>query len=180
MAGDATNARLWQGADVYIAPVGSTAPTDVATALAVEWTAVGLLDGEEGFTHSRDKDTQEFYSWGGLLVRRSDSKHKRTVKFVCLEDNATVQGLVNPGTTWGTPAAGLTTTAVKTPTYQEFAMVLELRDGANVTRRVVSRAAVDEVGDIKESDSDLTVYEITVALYPETDGTVFTEISGTV
>lgn len=179
MTGDATNAALWQGADVYINDtVGSAGPTDLTTAWGTGWNGVGLLDGAEGFTEARDQDSSEFYAWGGLLVKKTTSKHKRTIKFVALEDNPIVFALVNPGST-RTTAAGLTTSTVVVPTSEEFAIGFETRDGTKVKRRMVKRAEVEAIADISESEDKLTVYEITVVLYPEADGTLYTELSGT-
>lgn len=177
MAGDATNAALWQNADVYIAAANATGPTNVTSAWASAWTAVGLLDGEAGFAESREEESNEIYAWGGLLVKKTKSKHKRTIKFTCLEDNATVFGLVNPGST-RTVASGVTTKSVKVPTLTEFAIGFETRDGASTKRRTVKRAVVEEVGETVESESGLTVYEVTVTIYPETDGSLYTEIAG--
>lgn len=179
MAGDATNAALWSGADVYIAPTTTTQwPTDVTTAWGVDWSAVGLLDGEEGFTETReDTESAEHYAWGGILVKQSKSKHKRQIKFVALEDNDTVFDLVNPGSTRGT-VGGLTTSTVKVPTSAEFAIAFEVTEGDVVKRRYVKRAEVAEVGELKESENELTVYEVTVVLYPESDGTLYTELKG--
>lgn len=177
MAGDATNAALWQNADVYIAAVGATAPTDVTTSWPGAWDAVGLLDGEAGFAEARAEESNEIYAWGGLLVKKTKSKHKRTIKFTALEDNDTVFALVNPGSTRAT-ASGLTTSDVKVPTLTEFAIGFETRDGDKIKRRIVKRATVEEVGEVVESESGLTVYEITVTIYPETNGTLYTELAG--
>lgn len=177
MAGNTANAALWQNADVYIAPVDTAGPTDLTTAWAGAWEPVGLLDGAEGFVESREAETSEHYAWGGILVKKTKSKHQRKVKFVALEDNDTVFGIVNPGSTRET-AAGVTTSTVKVPTNAEFAIGFEARDGTKVHRRFVKRATVDEVGDIKESEEELTVYEVTVALYPESDGVLYTSLSG--
>lgn len=177
MAGDPTKAALWEGADIYINDtVGAAGPTDLTTPWAVGWDVAGLLDGEEGLAWSRDEDTAEFYAWGGILVKRTRSKHKRQVKFVALEDNDIVFQLVNPGST-RTKAAGLVTAKVKVPVGREFAFGMELRDGDRTIRRSVKRAEVAEVDEVKESETELTVYTITVILYPEADGTLYTELS---
>lgn len=179
MAGTSANASLWTDADVYIAPLGTTGPIDVTTAYAVAWKAVGLLDGEEGLTMSRDEDTAEHYAWGGILVKKTRSKHKRTIKFVAMEDNATVFSIVNPGSTQavsGTGAAAIKTSGVKVPKYTDFAISFELRDGTKTKRRTVKRATIEEIGEISENETDMAVYEITVVIYPESDGTLFTEI----
>lgn len=177
MAGDATNAALWQNADVYIAATGATAPTNVTSSWPYAWTAVGLLDGEAGFAESREEESNEIYAWGGLLVKKTKSKHKRTIKFTALEDNATVFALVNPGSTRDT-VDGVTTSAVKVPSSAEFAIGFETRDGDTTKRRIVKRAEVESIGEVVESESGLTVYEITVTIYPETNGTLYTEIAG--
>lgn len=180
MTGDPTKAALWTNADVYIASPGAAEPTDVTTVWDVAWEAVGLLDGDEGFTESRDEDTNEKYAWGGLLVRRTKAKHKRQIKFVCLEDNDTVFALINPGSTRtpDTPTVGLTKSVVKVPTAEIFAIGFEVRDGVTTKRRMVKRAEIAEVADVKDSEGDTTAYEVTVVLYPEADGTLYTEISG--
>lgn len=176
MAGDATNTALWTDADVYIAPVGTDGPADVTSAWPSAFDAVGLLDGGEGFTVARDEDTSEHYAWGGVLVKKTRSKHKRTIRFVAMEDNDTVFALVNPGST-RTVAAGVTTATVKVPRYTDFAIGFEMREGDKIKRRYVRRATVEQIADITESEGDPTVYDITVVLYPESDGTLYTEIS---
>ncbi|BCJ41675.1 hypothetical protein GCM10010168_53270 [Actinoplanes ianthinogenes] len=180
MSGDPTKASQWEGADIYIHDtIGTAGPTDLTTAWGTGWTVVGLLDGEEGATWERDEESSEKYAWGGILVKRTKSKHKRTLKFVALEDNDTVFKLINPGST-RTTTAGVTSSKIKVPKGHEFALGMELREGDKVVRRTVKRAEVDTVDEIKESESEVTVYAITVVLYPEADGTLYTEISGEV
>src|SRR5689334_13641230 len=96
MAGDTDNPRVWVNADVYVGDVGSTAPTDIDTAIDADFTALGLLS-EDGMTESREDDKTDHYAWGGILVRTTRSKHKRTIKVIALEDNPVVFDLVNPG-----------------------------------------------------------------------------------
>ena len=181
MTGNAANADLWTDADVFIAPVGTVKPTTVSAAWAAAWKPVGLLNGEEGFTLSRDEDTAEHYAWGGLLIRKTRSKHKRTIKFVAMEDNEVTFDLVNPGSARTVDgASGLITSSIKVPKYGDFAVGFEMRDGNKVKRRFVSRATLEEIGEITESESDVAVYEITVVLFPTPDGTLYTELSGTV
>jgi len=176
MAGNASNTQLWNGADVFIAPEGTSGPTDLTTAWAASWEAAGLLDGEEGFTEEREEESSEHYAWGGILYRKTRSQHKRTIKFVALEDNAVTFDLVNPGST-RTATGGVRTSKVKVPTTKRFAIGFETRDGEKIKRRIVQSAEVAEIGEIKESETDPTVYEITVIIYPEADGTLYDEIA---
>ncbi|MFD3517703.1 hypothetical protein [Streptomyces sp. NPDC058657] len=175
MAGDTANVRLWEGADFYVAPVGTTAPTDIVTALAPAWKPVGLLS-EDGASESRDQDTADHYAWGGKLVRTTKSKHKRQIKVTCLEENAVAFGLINPGSTAST-TGGVTTRVIKVPKTDPRAMLLVLRDGEITKRRVLPRGEVIEVGETTFSDSELSAYELTINIYPAADDTLYLDIT---
>lgn len=179
MSGDPTKVGLWTGADVFIAPLGTAEPADLSTPWAVDWDPAGILNGEEGFTWEREEDSSEHYGWGGILVKKTRSKHKRTVSFVAMEDNEVVFDLVNPGST-RTVAGGITTSKVKVPQTKEFAIGFELREGLKVTRRMVKRATAEVDGEIKESETEPTVYKIKVTLYPEANADLYTELAGSI
>lgn len=171
--GNTLNTELWDGADVYIGTLNLAGPTDVSTAWGAGWNAVGLLDGEAGFNETRDQDTSEHYAWGGILFRRTSSKHKRSIKFSALEDNEVVFKLVNPGSPARVSTLGVRTGKVMVPKGAKFAIGLEVRDGDRIKRRTIKHAEVSEVADITESESDPTVFEITVLIFPEADGTLY-------
>lgn len=176
MAGTPDNAHVWTGADIYVAPVGTTGPTDLATALNVAFKPVGLL-GTDGLTEGRDEDVNDFFAWGGILVRSVRSKHKRTFKFVTLEDNKVTFDLQNPGSTIGAAAAGITTRTIKAPAPNPKAFVFQLNDGSAATRRrAVPKAEVTEVGEVTYIEDDLAVVELTVTVYPASDGTLYFDI----
>jgi len=172
MAGDSKQTQQWGGADVYIGADGLAGPTTLTGNWPAGFSAVGLLDGEEGFTEAREGDTNESYAWGGILFRRTTSKHKRTFTFTMLEDNAVTFGLINPGST-RTTASGVRTSVVKVPQNLNFSVGFELRDGSRVKRRSIKSATVQEVSEIKESETDPTVYAVTVVIFPESDGTLY-------
>jgi hypothetical protein len=175
MSGDIANPRIWEGADAYVAPLGTTPPDDVATAWAAPWEALGLLS-EDGATETRAQDTADHFAWGGLLVRTTKSKFKRTMKITCLEDNLVVFGLANPGSTTDT-ATGLTTRTVMTPTRDPRAFGLETRDGDITRRRLIPNGEVTEVGEVKFADSDMTAFELTITIYPDSDGVLYTDLT---
>ena len=175
MAGDIDNPRIWAGADVYVAPVGTPAPTNIATALNGSFEALGLL-GEDGASEGRDQDTTDHYAWGGILVRTTRSKHKRTLTVVALEDNLTVLGLVEPNSVT-TDNGTIATTVVSVPTDPDpRAFVLEVTDGDITKRRSIPKGEVTEVAEVKLSDSDMTAYELTITIYP-VDGVLYTDIT---
>ncbi len=181
MAGSSANAALWQNADVYIADVGAVPPTDVESSWGPSWSAVGLLNGEDGFVMGREEESDDHYAWGGILVKKTRTNHKRTIQFTALEDNPTVFRIINPGSdTPVTDSSGLTTSTIRVPQVEEFAIGFELRDGLKVKRRTVKRATLEEVGEVTESESGLASVQITVAILTEPDGELYREVSGTV
>lgn len=175
MAGDTANPRLFTNADVYVGAIGSTAPTDLTAAWAATWKPLGLLS-EDGMTESRDQDETDHYSWGGILVRTTRSKHKRTLKVAALENNLNVFGLVNPGSTAVT-ATGVTTRTIKVPTPDPRAFGFEMLDGLVKYRRVVPRGEVVAVGDVVYCDGEMTAYELTINIYPSSTGVLYVELT---
>ena len=176
MAGSTANPRIWVNADVFAAPVGTTAPTDIATAWAAAWKALGLLS-EDGMTESREDDTEDHYAWGGILVRTTRSKHKRTLVVTALEDNPTVWALVNPGSAVPTTTTGVTTRIVKVPQPNPQAFGFELKDGTITSRLVVPRGEIIEIGDRTISDAEMAMYELTINVYPDATGVLYREIT---
>lgn len=174
MAGDVNNPRIWEGADVYVAPYGTSGPTDVSTDWSASWEPLGLLS-EDGMSESRDQDSTDHYAYGGILVRTTRSKFKRQLKVTCLEDNPTVWGLVNPGSSSNT-VGGLTTRQVKNPTKNVIALGFEVADGDVITRRIVARCELTNIGEVKFADSDMTGYELTFTIYPVSD-LLYTDIT---
>lgn len=178
MAGNTANPRLWEGADLWVAPKGTALPATLSDAMTTvpAWEAVGLLS-EDGASESRDEDSNDFFAWGGKLIRTQRSKHKRTITATCLEDNPVVWKLVNPGSPTPVTTTGVTTRKVMVPKSERHAMVLELTDGDITTRRFLKDAEVSEVGEVSLSDSDLQAYELTITIYPEADGTLYEDIT---
>ncbi len=162
MSGDTSKAALWADADVYIAAVDAELPTDVDDAFGVDWDLIGLLDGDTGFEHSGDfQSKDDFYAWGGILVRTARRNWKQQVKFTALENNDTVVGLFSPY-------------EVPDPHFP-FLLALETREG-EVVHRVITKnhAEVDARENLKLSESELQKYGFTCTIYPDSDGVLWT------
>lgn len=186
MAGNPDNAAVWQNADVLIAALGSPTPVDGTTgdpdgsAFSADWDAVGLLNGDDGFTESMDMDTSDFYAWGGILVATTRRNFKLTRQFTAYEDNQTVKDLVWPGHTLTFDGSGGYTGTLVTPDLQyKFMIAFEVRQGTQI-KRVISKnyAQIDERGEATESESDLQSRQLTVAIYPDADGVLFETYKG--
>lgn len=163
MAGNAANASLWTDADVFIAPKGTAVPANATTAFGVGWDLVGLLDGDQGFTQSRNEETNDYYAWGGILVRTSRRNFKLTVAFTALEDNPTTRSLIWPGST---------ATSLVVPRPAEVMVAFEMREGAAVKRLITANyAQVTVNGDITDNETSLTNYPMLATVFPNTSTT---------
>lgn len=178
MAGDPSNARIWADADVYVAfPVGGSlahvnVPADINTVFDSTWEQLGLLDGEEGFTETRDEDTTDHFAWGGILVRTARRGFKLTRTFHCLEsseDNPHVFRLRWPGST---------SDQIVVPSGDKVERVMiafEKRDGSEVSRLISTyQAEVTVDGDISENETDPAKVPFMATIFPDGDGNLFT------
>lgn len=167
MSGNTENARLWADADVYIGPLTATNPASVSEEFSADWGLVGLLDGDDGITETRDVDTSDLYAWGGILVRTSRKNFKLTKKFSALEDNATTRGVIWPGSPAGT---------LIVPRPVPVKVAFETRDGDTVRRLITKRyAVIDTDGDLAENESDLSKVGLAAVIYPTAAGELFIE-----
>lgn len=123
MAGNNANVTIPAGVICYMAPIGTTAPTDLTTAWAAAWLAgdPGIL-AEETSDLNFDSDTNDFYGryqFGTLLVRHTNDKQKISFNVGFLEDNKTSWALTNPGSTAAT-VTGITTRTYKAAVAQTW------------------------------------------------------------
>jgi hypothetical protein len=173
--GSTDNPRIWTGADVYAGPTSTTAPTNPTATLNAGFRALGLLS-EDGLTESRDEDTTDHYAWGGILVRTTRSKHKRTFVVTALEDNDVVFDLANPGSDTST-SGGVTTRTVHVPSTNRQSFVIQLSDGSTLKRIYIPTGEISAVGEKKYYDAEMAMTELTINVYPDTSGVLYKEFS---
>ena len=175
-AGDPTNTTVWKGTDAYVAPVGTTAPTDLTTAWPAAYKALGLVS-EDGLTIGRDQDTDPKYDSYGSVVRVVKGNETRTFTLTVLEDNAVLFDLLNPGSTAAT-TTGVTTRTIKTAVSDPRAFGFQNQDGATIkSRLLIPKGEVTEVGETQRQGTELASREITITVYPAADGTLYKEIT---
>lgn len=181
MAGNPNNAAVWANADVYVGALTATNPPD-GDPFGVDWDAVGLLNGDDGFTEQMASESNDFYAWGGILVATTRKNFKLTRQFTAYEDNETVMDLVYPGNTLVFDGEGGYAGDLVVPDLgHKFKIGFETRNG-DVVKRVISKnyAQIDARGDSKEGESDLASRPLTVAIYPDENGVLFATYKGTV
>ena len=163
MTTDASAVRVAVTGAVYVAPTGSTAPTDATTALDAAWKSVGYIS-EDGVVEANDTENEEIKAWQHSdIVRKTITKNETSYQFTMIETNATSLSLFYGKTI----AAGADSHVIGGATTGKVALVIDVIDGTNVIRRHIPQAEVTERGEVTISASDSLGYDTTVTAYPD-------------
>lgn len=169
MAGNPGAARLWGDADVYVSfDLEAAVPATIEAPFSAEWDLVGLLDGDTGFTESREEETADQFAWGGILMRTSRRNFKLTRSFMAYESNETTFRLRYPGST---------ATSIVAPSgnrIERVKIAFETRD-QDITERFISayQAEVVPDGDVVQGESEISAITFIATIYPDADGELF-------
>ncbi|HJR88827.1 MAG TPA: hypothetical protein VJ782_01540 [Aeromicrobium sp.] len=180
MAGNPTNAAVWGGADVLIAPVGSPIPVGNA-AFSAAWDYVGLLDGGQGFEESIETESTDHEAWGYGVIATTYKGTKVTKTFTSVEENSVVMGLVYDvdGMTFddvlGTYVGDL---AVRDNT--ERVMVAFVTTSGDNERRMITKnyATIAATSAGSESEEALAAKSFTVTIVPDSSRILYYTYKG--
>lgn len=145
MALDADEVFIGGAGHVYVAPVGSTEPTDTTTAWDAAWVELGYTT-DEGVTITPGKTITDIPAWQSRYpVRRLVTAETFETNFSLLQWNEDTLSLAFGGGTWTgdvftPPAAG---------SVDERALGIEATDGDKTTRIIIPRGIVSTVGGIQ-------------------------------
>lgn len=156
---------------VFVAPLGTTIPTDATSALDNAFECCGYIS-DAGVVNTNTASTTAVKAWGGDTVFDIQTEKPDQWKLTFIEHKnlavlKTVYGAENVS---GDLDEGIIITAnSKDLDTQIFVIDMLLRD--NTAKRVVLPVAkVASVGDITYSDSAAVGYETTLGCYPDEDG----------
>jgi len=174
MANTATNVSVGKPAvagSIYVAPLGTTLPTDTSTALDAAFKSLGFVS-EDGVTNSNSMETDDIKEWGGATVLPLQTSKDDTFQFTLIEALnvdvlKTVYGASN---VTGTLATGLTIKAnADDPVQYSWVIEMVLRGGV-AKRIVIPAASITELGDIAYTTSDAIGYEVTLTATADSAG----------
>lgn len=172
MANDSTQVAVGKpkvtGA-IWIAPSGTTLPTDATTALNAAFQDFGYVS-EDGVTIAEERDSEDITAWGGDTVYSVQTSYKETVAFTPIEINPVVAkaqyGDANVEVTDGKMTVKHTGSEVG-----EKPLVIETVPNARtVCRMVAPRAKLSEKGDLTLGTSDPMGRETTFTCLPDASG----------
>jgi hypothetical protein len=158
---------------VWMAPTGSTAPTDASTALAAAWKNMGGIT-EAGVTIKQATSTTKKKFYGSPAVQRTlVTDQEYSIDVVYGETNARViEQVFRKALNSITPAVttGAFSTTAGTYTRQLYAAVVDMVDGTNHIRYYMPSVEVTNQGDIKIANSETIEWGVTLSAYPDTSG----------
>lgn len=157
---------------VYVAPKGTTLPTNATSTLSDQYRCLGYVS-DDGLENSNEMDVSATKAWGGLIVYRSLNELNDEFSLALIESTnidvlKTVYGNENVTTDEETGDIHIEVIA-EDP--QELVWVFELAlRGKKKKRIVVSDGAITAREAITYNDEDPIAYGITVSAYPDSEG----------
>lgn len=166
-----TTGKPKTGGAIYVAPIGTTLPTDTTSVLDDAFKALGYVS-EDGLTNSNSPESDKIKAWGGDTVLDMQTAKEDEFSFTLIEamNEDVLKVVYGADNVTGTISAGLTITA-NSKDLEEHAWVIDMiLKGGIAKRLVIPSGKVTEIGDIVYSDGDAVGYELTVSAVPDTEG----------
>lgn len=168
-ATNVTAAKPATGGAIYRAALGTTAPTDTATALT-SFTALGYCT-QDGLTNETSITTDNLKAWGGDTVLTFQTEKNDEFSFTLLEalNPDVLKTIYGEANVSGSLATGITVgSTAEEPT--EYVWVFDLITRNSKKRIVLPDAKITGLGEIVYSDSDAVGYKITLTAMADNAG----------
>lgn len=159
------------GGGVYVAPTGTTLPTDATTTLNASFVNLGYVS-EDGVTNSGTDAGTDINAWGGDVVLNVAGANADTFSLTFIESlNVDVlKEVYGAANVSGTLASGITVKANKTALVaREWVLEMVMNNGS-LRRVVIPHGTITERGEIVYKDDEPIGYEVTILAAPDASG----------
>lgn len=178
MANDAKNVSFGKpkaAGAVFLAPAGTTVPTDGATALDAAFKNLGYVS-EDGLVNSIETDTENVNAWGGDLVLVGQTNYMETFQVNLLETNIDALKAFYGAANVTQTGQVITVRANSAQLPQMVAVFEVVMTGGRVKRIVVPNAQfVDRSAEITYVDGEAISYPLLLQAYPDSSGNSHSE-----
>lgn len=172
MANNVTAAKPKTGGAVYVAPAGTTLPTDAETTLDAAFVGLGYIS-DSGLTNATEINTETITAWGGDEVLDIFQGRRDSFNFTLIEamDINVLKLVYGESNVSGSLSTGISINVKSDIELPEQEMVVEMvLKGGVLKRIVIPCATVTNVGDISYGDSAAVGYETTISAKPDASG----------
>lgn len=162
---------------VYMAPLGTTLPTDATTPLDMtKFVCLGYVS-EDGLSNNNEMDISVIKAWGGNIVYRSLTEMNDEFSLALIEsENPDVLKAVYGDNNVTVNVDGSVDIDVVSEDPEERVYVFELAlRGDKAKRIVIKDGAITSRSEITYNDSDPVAYGITISAYPDSTGSTHKE-----
>lgn len=157
------------GGAVFIAPIGSTLPTDATAALDEAFECLGYIS-EDGVVVTEERDSETIQAWGGDTVATVQTSYTETFAFTPIEVNPVVAAAEYGDDNVAVTAGKMTITHNSAELPEKVLVVEVVPFSKTVDRFVVPRAKLTEKGDLTMTDSEPMGRECTFTALPDASG----------
>jgi hypothetical protein len=152
------------GPGIWVAPVGTKAPTAVNIAPTTPWNTLGYLS-EDGVKVSQATDSQNIMSWQSKTPLRSFvTSREVSLEFTMLElSKRNFQLYFGQTVDTGAETDEFEVTVRGDEPAHQYAVLLDLIDGDLITRLFYPRASLSQAGDMEVTQAGAIGLPITMA-----------------
>ena len=156
---------------IFVAPVGTTLPTDATSELNSAFKPMGYVS-DAGVSNGTAMETTKVKAWGGKTVLVIQTSKDDTYKFTLIEvkNENVLKFVYGESNVSGSLETGLSV-AVNDKETPEVSIVIDMIMSENTAaRKVIPAAKISAVDDIVYADNAAIGYGTTVDCTPDTDG----------
>ena len=166
---------------VYVAPYGTTLPTNAHVALNAAFKGLGYVS-EDGLVNSVETDTENVTAWGGDLVLVGQTSFTEMFTVNLIETNAEALKVYYGEDNVVEEGNGSLTVTQNSDMLPNVSVVFELvMTGGRIKRIVVPNAQIaDRSGEITYVDGEAIAYPAMFVAYPDANGDTHKEYIATV
>lgn len=174
MANTAANVTVGKpkvGGAIYVAPLGTTLPTDSSTALNAAFKCLGYVS-EDGVTNSNSPESDNVKAWGGDTVLVLQTDRPDSFSLTLLEGlNEDVLKTIYGSSNVTVDGSGNITVKATADEMIGHAWVFEMiMKGNRAKRTVIPNGTISELGDIVYKDDEAVGYNVTIQDVPDASG----------
>ena len=164
-----SSAKGVKGGYIFVAPTGTTLPTDIKTTLDKAFKVLGFI-AEDGYVESMETDSEDMTDMNGELIGSETTSYVESAVFTLAEIKAQTLKFMY-GDANVTDVNGVITVKHNSAARDEWALVLELVLKNNRRwRKVVPIAKTTELGDMTIAVSELAARETTIKYLTDDSG----------
>ena len=156
---------------VFVAPLGTTLPTDATTAKNVAFVEVGYISSD-GVTNSNAITSTDIKAWGGDTVLTLNTEKTDTFALTMIEsDNVNALKVAFGDANVTADANGNLTIKANNKPQANRCYIVEMLEADNYARRIViPNGAMSSLGDIVYKDDQAIGYPITITANVDSSG----------